>query len=110
MVTRVPVDMNYEFPHTELAAMSANIAKLIQDIDNLDGHRRNIMEELNVLCDITFFYHERHPELRGTGPLKHHAKEDTEGSTRQHDTEATAATDCPGTQDNLEDTTMSTKN
>ena len=91
MVTSVPVDMNYEFPHTKLAAMSANIAKLIQDIDKLDGHWRNMMEELR---DITLFYHERHPELHGTGPLKRHAKEDTEGSIRQHDT--TEDLDKPG--------------
>ena len=45
-----------------------------------------MMEELKVNCDITLFYHELHPELRRTGPLKHHAKDDTEGSTRQHDT------------------------
>ena len=56
MVTSVPVDMNYEFPHTELAAMSDNIAKLIQDINKLDGHLRNMMEELKVLRDITLFY------------------------------------------------------
>ena len=41
MVTNVQVDQNYEFPWTELAAMSDNIAWLIQDIDMLDGHRRN---------------------------------------------------------------------
>ena len=56
MVTSVPVDMTYEFPRTELAAMSKTIAKLIQDIDKLDGHRRNMMEELKVLHDITLFY------------------------------------------------------
>ena len=66
--------------------MSDNIAKLIHDIDKLDGHRRNMMEELKVFRDITLFYHERHPELRGTGPLKRHAKDDNEGPTRQHDT------------------------
>ena len=86
MVTSVPVDRNYEFPRTELAAMSDNIAKVIQDIDKLDGHRRNMMEELKIHRDITLFYHERHPELRRTGPLKCHAKDDTEDSTRQHDT------------------------
>ena len=66
VVTSVPVDMTYEFPLTELAAMSNTIAKLIQDIDKLDGHRRNMMKELKVLRDITLFYHERHPELRRT--------------------------------------------
>ena len=33
--------------------MSDNIAKLIQDIDKLDGHGQNMMEELKVLRDIT---------------------------------------------------------
>ena len=41
-----------------------------------------MMEELKVLRDITLFYHERHPELRGTGPLKRHGKDDNEDSTR----------------------------
>ena len=70
MVTSVPVDMTYEFPRTELAAMSNNIAKLIQDLDKLDKHRRNMMEELMVLCNITLFYHEQHPELRRTGSTR----------------------------------------
>ena len=94
MVISIPVDMNYEFPRTELAAMSDNITKLIQDIDKLHGHRRNMMDELTVLRNIILFYHERHPELRGTGPLKRHAKDDTQGSTRQHDTPE--APDKPG--------------
>ena len=63
MVTSVPVDQSYYFPRTELAAMSNNIAWLIQDIDKLDGHRQNMMEELKVLRDITLFYNERHPKL-----------------------------------------------
>ena len=62
MVTSIPVDASYEFPRTELTAMSRNIAQLIQDIDRLD--QRNMMEELKVLRDITLFYQERHPELR----------------------------------------------
>ena len=86
MVTNVPVDMTYEFPRTELAAMSQTIAKLIQDIDKLDGHRRNMMEELKVLRDITLFYHERHPELRGTGHPDRQARIDKKGSSRQHGT------------------------
>ena len=57
--------------------MSDNIAWLIKDINKLDGHRRNMMEELKVLRDITQFYNERHPEL--------HDKEDnTLNPTRQH--------------------------
>ena len=63
VVTRVPVDNSYNFPRTELAAMTKNIAGLIDDIDRLDKHRRNMMEELQVLRDVTLFY-ERHPELR----------------------------------------------
>ena len=49
MVNSVPVDSNYKFPRSELAAMYDNIAWLIKDIDKLDGHRRNMMEELKVL-------------------------------------------------------------
>ena len=64
VVTRVPVDTSYNFPRTELAAMTTNIAGLIDDIDRLDKHRRNMMEELQVLRDVTLFYNERHPELR----------------------------------------------
>ena len=89
MVTSVPVDMSYEFPRTELAAMSDNIARLIQDIDKLDGHRRNLMEELKVLRDITLFYHERLPELRAVGPTKQPEEDNNEESTRQHNTRAT---------------------
>ena len=63
VVTSVPVDASYEFPRTELTAMSSNIAQLIQDIDQLDGHRRNMMEELKVLRDITHFFHECHPSV-----------------------------------------------
>ena len=56
MVTSVSVDASYEFPCTELTAMSSNIAQLIQDIDRLDIHQRNMIEELKVLRDITLFY------------------------------------------------------
>ena len=69
--------------------MSNNIAKLIQDIDKLDGHLRNMMEELKVL-----FYHERHPELRGTGPTRRPAEDAAQGFTWQHGT--TEAPDEPG--------------
>ena len=58
------MDESYNFPRTELAAMTSNIAGLIDDIDRLDRHRRNMMEELQVLRDVTLFYNERHPELR----------------------------------------------
>ena len=78
--------MTYEFPRTELAAMSQTIAKLIQDIAKLDGHRQNMMEELKVLCDITLFYHERHPEIRGTRHPDRQARIDEKESTRQHGT------------------------
>ena len=86
MVTSVPVDMSYEFPRTELAAMSDNIAKLIQDIDKLDGHRRNMMEELKVLRDITLFYHERHPELLSAGSTRRPAEDTPSKTKRQHGT------------------------
>ena len=45
-----------------------------------------MMEEHKVLRDITLFYHERHPELCGTGRPDRQARIDDEGSTRQHDT------------------------
>ena len=57
------VDENYDFPRSELAAMAKNIAKLIDDIDRLDINRRNMMDELQVLRDVTLFYNEAHPEL-----------------------------------------------
>ena len=69
-MTSISVDQSYDFSRTELAAMSDNIAWLIQDIDKLDGHRRNMMEELKVLHDITLFYNERHPELHATGSMQ----------------------------------------
>ena len=92
--------------------MSDNIAQLIQDIDQLDGHRRHMMEELKVLLDITLFYHERHPELRAAGTAAT-AEDKSTGSTRQHDTAETPANpanDAPEAQkEDLEDTPRDTK-
>ena len=114
MVTSIPVDMSYEFLRMELADMSDNIAKLIQDIDKLGGHRWNMKEELKVLHDITLFCHERHPpELRTAGSTRGPAEDTQEASTRQHDTRV--ATDEPGQEkttankSNLEDETWQTK-
>ena len=60
-----------------------------------------MMEELKVLRDITLFYLERHPELLAAEAPT--AAEDTrDGSTRQHDTEATPAAGSPETQANHE--------
>ena len=56
MVTRVPVDTDYEYPRTELTAMADNMGHLILDIDKLDTYRRTIMEELKHLRDFTLFY------------------------------------------------------
>ena len=78
----------------ELAAIYGNIARLIQDFDKLDGHRRNMMEELKVLRDIMLFYHERHPELLAAESTTRPEEDDNEESTRQHDTRATP--DDPG--------------
>ena len=64
VVTCVAVDENYDFPRSELAAMAKNIARLIDDIDRLDINRRNMMDMLQVLRDVTLFYNEAHPELR----------------------------------------------
>ena len=58
------MDENYNFPRSELAVMAKNIARLIDDIDRLDINRRNMMDELQVLRDVTLFYNEKHPELR----------------------------------------------
>ena len=82
MVTSVPVDGSYDFPRTELMAMSSNM----QDIDRLDLHRRNMMEELKDLRDITLFYNKRHPEHRAAEPTSI-AEDKQDSSTRQHDTE-----------------------
>ena len=80
MVTKVPVDGTYEFPRLELTAMPDNIAWLIKDINKLDDHRRNMMEELKVLRDITMFYNTRHPELHSRTPTDN-LKEDTKTNT-----------------------------
>ena len=80
-MTSIPVDQSYDFPWTELAAMSDNIAWLIQDIDKLDGHRQK-MEELKVLRDITFFYNKRHPELQATGSTARPEDDNIQGSAR----------------------------
>ena len=58
------MDASYDFPRTELAAMSSNIARLIEDIDRLNINRCNMMEELKVLRDVTLYYNKQHPELR----------------------------------------------
>ena len=58
VVTCVPVDASYDFPRTELAAMSSNIARFIEDIDRLDINRRNMMEELKILRDVTLYYND----------------------------------------------------
>ena len=63
-MTCVAVDENYDFPRSELAAMAKNISRLIEDINRLDINRRNMMDELKVLRDVTLFYNEQHPELR----------------------------------------------
>ena len=65
------MDENYNFPRSELAAMAKNISRLIEDIDRLDINRKNMMEELKVLRDVTLFYNEQHPELRTaeSGPV-----------------------------------------
>ena len=105
-MTSVPVDASYDFPRTELMAMSSNIAQLIQDIDRLDLHRRNMMEELKLLKDIKLFYNKRHPELRAVEPTT--TAEDTQdGSRRQHDTGTTAAPATPEKQTTLEDNATS---
>ena len=102
VVTSVPVDASYDFPHTELTAMSNNIAQLIEDIDRLDLHRHNMMEELKVLRDVTLFYNEQHPELRAaeTSPI---AEDNQDGSSRQHDTAKGAKSSTPEKQKNSED-------
>ena len=64
VVTTVPVDKNYNFPKTELEAMTYEIAGMIEDIGRMDDYRRNMMDELKVLRDVTLFYNERYPELR----------------------------------------------
>ena len=97
MVTSVPVDASYDFPRTELAAMSNNIARLIEDIDRLDLHRRNMMEELKVLRDVTLYYNEQQPE---TSPI---AEDNQDGSSRQHGSTANMKSPTPEMQKNSED-------
>ena len=80
----MPVDEDYNFPRSELAAMAKNIARLIDDIDRLDINRRNMMDELQVLRDFTLFYNEKHPELRSAvrkPPTEDMTKGKDKGST-----------------------------
>ena len=86
------MDTSYNFPRTELAAMTTNIAGLIDDIDRLDTYRRNMMEELQVLRDVTLFYNERHPELRSAVRKPPTEDPDTGGKTDSN-TPARPATD-----------------
>ena len=65
---------------------------MIQDIDKLDGHRRNMMEELKVLRDITLFYNERYPELHVTLTPAKEQEDHIEEPTRQHGNRATPPT------------------
>ena len=51
--------------------MTYNIAGLIDDIDRMDNYRRHMMEELQVLRDVTLFYNEWHPELRSAVRKRH---------------------------------------
>ena len=64
--------------------MAKNIARLIDDIDRLDINRRNMMDELQVLRDVTLFYNEKHPELRSAvrkPPAEDTATRGKKGST-----------------------------
>ena len=63
MVTTVPVNKDYNFPRTELEAMTYEMADMIRDIGRMDDYRRNMMDELKVLRDVTLFYNERYPEF-----------------------------------------------
>ena len=53
-----------QLPEIRTGGDGKNIARLIDDIDRLDINRRNMMDELQVLRDVTLFYNEAHPELR----------------------------------------------
>ena len=103
MVTSVPMDQSYDFPWTELAAMSDNIAWLIQDIDKLDGHWHNMIVELKVLRDITLFYNERHPELNIAGSTARPKEDINPGSARQHGNTTSPDKPGPTTADNNQD-------
>ena len=90
MVTKVPVDSSYEYPRTELTAMSDNIAWLIGDIDKLNVYRKNMMDELKVLLDITMFYNMQHPEWHSRtdpGNLEEEDNKKTPGQHREVSTE-----------------------
>ena len=91
VVTKVPVDKHYNFPRTELEAMTYVIAGLIEDIGRMDDYRRHMMDELQVLRDVTLFYNERHPELRSAVRKR---AEDTRNTGSAENTEpARPATD-----------------
>ena len=91
MVTKVPVDKSYNFPRTELEAMTYNIAGLIDDIDRMDNYRRHMMEELQVLRDVTLFYNERHPELRSA--VRRRAEDKRTTGSAENTTPAKPATE-----------------
>ena len=55
-VTPCKVTTAYKFPNTELEAMADNMGKLINEIENLDVYRRDLMDELHQLRDIKLFY------------------------------------------------------
>ena len=101
MVTCVAVDEDYDFPHSELAAMAKNISRLIEDIDSLDINRRNMMDELKVLRDVTLFYNEQHPELRAAA--RKPATEDAVDDAKTRDCEG-ARTSTPEMQKTPEKT------
>ena len=89
--------------------MSNNIARLIEDSDRLDLHRRNMMEELKVLRDVTLYYNDQHPELHAaeTTPVLEDIEDD---SSRLHGNTAGARAPTPEIQENSnsEKTTKST--
>ena len=49
VVTKVKANDNYDYPQTELQAMTYSMGKLIWDIKQLDGYRKTMMEELKHL-------------------------------------------------------------
>ena len=74
--------------------MTTNVAGLIDDIDRLDRYRRNIMEELQVLRDVTLLYNERHPELRSAVRKPPAEDPDTGGNTESKTPARPATDDC----------------
>ena len=64
---------------------------MIEDIGRMDYYRRNMMDELKVLWDVTLFYNERYPELRSA--VRKRAEDPSNTGRAEHTEPERPATD-----------------